>query len=297
MPTPLVDTLGTCVPWHLQTALAGGWSIGIAEGATPVDLHTLPAGVNPVLTRHHVTDVAASFVADPFIVRLDRSWYMFFEIGARGKGIIGLATSDDGRSWTYQKVVLEEPFHLSYPYVFSWDGEHYMIPEAGETRSVRVYRATEFPHSWHHHATVLRGQPYVDSSIVRHRDRWWMFTQTDSRNHSLRLFHATELEGHWIEHPRSPIVHNNPAIARPAGRIVTHDHTMYRFAQDCSRRYGWQVRAFRILELSPHAYDEEELASSPVLQPANDHWNSACTHHVDPRATSTGEWIAAIDGR
>jgi hypothetical protein len=36
------------------------------------------------------------------------------------EGEIGLATSEDGLKWDYKQVVLNEPFHLSYPYVFEW---------------------------------------------------------------------------------------------------------------------------------------------------------------------------------
>jgi hypothetical protein len=36
--------------------------------------------------------------------------------------------SRDAFSWTYQGVVLREQFHLSYPYVFRWNEEIFLIP-------------------------------------------------------------------------------------------------------------------------------------------------------------------------
>src|SRR5262245_60427292 len=94
------------------------WSIGLYAGTSPLAL--APADDEPVFTADRVTDIAARFVADPFLVRADGRWHVFFEAfnAATGQGDIGWATSDDARRWSYQRIVLDEPFHLSYPYVF-----------------------------------------------------------------------------------------------------------------------------------------------------------------------------------
>src|ERR1041385_4993881 len=93
------------------------WSISIYHGDSPFTLEPLQPG--PVLTKDHVTDVPAAFVADPFMLRRDNTFYMFMEVMNAGtrRGEIGLATSDDALSWTYKQIVLSEPYHLSYPYV------------------------------------------------------------------------------------------------------------------------------------------------------------------------------------
>ena len=36
--------------------------------------------------------------------------------------------------------VLERDYHLSYPFLFTWGGAHFMIPESSANSSVRVYR-------------------------------------------------------------------------------------------------------------------------------------------------------------
>ena len=93
------------------------WDIEIYRGPTPFTLRNADKTLNPVLTAESVTDVTAEFIADPFLVRQGTGWLMFFETLVRdtNKGVICLATSADGLSWAYQKVILEEPFHLSYP--------------------------------------------------------------------------------------------------------------------------------------------------------------------------------------
>src|SRR5438067_9289900 len=62
------------------------WSIGIYTGASPLDLAPDPRIPNPVLTRDHVTDVPASFVADPFLARDGDRWHLFFELLNRRNG-------------------------------------------------------------------------------------------------------------------------------------------------------------------------------------------------------------------
>lgn len=39
-------------------------------------------------------------------------------------GDIGVAeSSDGGATWSYLGIALDEPWHLSYPFVFQWKGE------------------------------------------------------------------------------------------------------------------------------------------------------------------------------
>ena len=152
------------------------WSIGIYAGRSPFDLNPAPAVVNPVLNAGDVTDVDAAFVADPFMIREDGYWHMFFEVLNREhqRGEIGWATSPDGISWSYQRIVLREPYHLSYPHVFRWQGAWFMIPETLGANGIQLYQATRFPTEWRSVAVLLSGQ-FADPTIFRYRGRWWLF--------------------------------------------------------------------------------------------------------------------------
>ena len=74
------------------------WSIGILTGETPFDLRPINGVENPVISARDVSDIDAEFVADPFMIKVEKTWHMFFEVmNARtGKGEIGWATSEDG---------------------------------------------------------------------------------------------------------------------------------------------------------------------------------------------------------
>jgi hypothetical protein len=281
-------------------AATGMWSIGIYAGRSLLRLAPLRGVRNPVLTPADVTDVPAGSVADPFVLRMDRTWYMFFEVVHRetDRGQIGLAMSRDGVAWTYQHIVLAEPFHLSYPYVFQHAGEVYMIPESGEAQEVRLYRATAFPVRWSLVATLLGGRYVVDASLFHHGGRWWILADTsdEARHDTLRLFYADDVFGPWREHPESPIVEGDAHVARPAGRVLVTDGRVIRYAQDDAPTYGRQVWAFEITELTARRYGERALSRRPIISAAGAGWNGLGMHHIDAHRGGDGRWWACVDG-
>ena len=270
------------------------WSIGIYKGDSPFTLQPSAEIRNPVLTRTSVTDVPTGFVADPFML----AGNMFFEVlnDESNRGEIGLATSGNGREWKYERIVLREDFHLSYPYVFEWQNAYYMLPETLGANAALLYRADEFPLRWSRAAKLIDG-PCADPSIVRFQGRWWLFLCSVPYQHdTLRLYFADELTGPWREHPKSPLIKGDRCRARPAGRVLALNDKLIRFAQDCAPRYGTCVRAFDILELTTTAYVEVENTASPILQPSGNGWNADGMHHVDAQQQVDGTWLACVDG-
>ncbi|WP_207680576.1 glucosamine inositolphosphorylceramide transferase family protein [Desulfonema magnum] len=279
---------------------AGKWSIGVYAGTSPLRLNSPETIVNPVLTAKDVTDASANFVADPFMIKADSTWHMFFETevlnaGEENKGKIGLATSKDGFHWKYEKIILDEPFHLSYPYVFKWENEYYLIPETRKLRSVRLYKATDFPTKWVFEKTLIKKKRYADSSVFQYNGHWWMFTE--SGHSTLRLYYANSLLDAWTEHPKSPVIKKNPSIARPGGRVITFDNQIIRYTQDAYPHYGRQVWAFRITELTTTSYKEEQACGEiPIITASGAGWNKLGMHHIDPHLLDDNQWFACVDG-
>lgn len=274
------------------------WTIGIYTGNSPLELKPHPQANNPVLTADDITDINADFVADPFMVEAGGCWYMFFEVldlkDELGK--IALATSQDGVNWAYHQTVLEEPFHMSYPYVFNWQGEYYMVPETYQDKSIRLYQATEFPNKWTCVSVLLNDRCYVDATLFRYHEQWWMFSCQEGDNNTLYLHSADSLEGPWREHPQSPLVKGDASRSRPAGRVIALGDRLFRYAQDCEDVYGKQVNAFEITELTKMSYCEKALSENPILEPQRNTWKSMGMHTVDAHPFKEN-WIACVDGR
>ena len=271
------------------------WSIGIVEGATPLSMRERNTAPNPRLTAKDLTAPRSSFVADPFLVRDRGVFYLFFELfnTESQKGEIGVASSSDGYSWRYRGVVLSEPFHLSYPYVFKHKGVYYMIPESRAAGAVRLYRAKSFPFTWEFDTILFEG-PYADSSIVHHRNHWWIFSERQA--YSLTIWHSPSLQGPWQQHPASPLYPDDRSRTRPGGRIIDLQGRLVRFSQDNVGGYGKRVRAFEILDLTPEIFRERPLQPDPLFSPQGNAWRFNGMHHVDPLQLDDDRWIAAIDG-
>jgi hypothetical protein len=281
-----------------QAPVSDTWSIGIYTGTSPFRLSDPPNVTNPVLTPAAVTDIHVNIVAHPFMVVAGPRYYLFFtaknDQGEEVSGI-GLAESDNGTEWEYSRIVLKEPFVLSYPYVFMYQNDYYMIPESHTEKFLRLYKAVEFPYKWKYEKDLLVGDTYISASVVEYESMWWMFVGREG-NETLRLFYASDLKAHWREHPLSPIVARGPHIARPGGRALVIDGKLYRIGQDCEPTYGYQARAFQVTEISTTAYREGPVGI-PLVKATSKGWNADAMHHVDLHQLGKDKWIAAVDGK
>jgi len=273
------------------------YSISIYSGINPLEFKPHPLiNKSPVLTASDVTDIPATFVADPFMIKSSNKWYMFFEVlnSSTSQGDIGLASSKDAINWQYKKIVLDEPFHLSYPYVFEWNNSYYMIPESREKFAVKLYRSTNFPTDWVFIKDLIIGN-FADPSIVYKDKIWWLFIlQGDD---TLVLYYSNELTGPWIEHPMNPLVKGDKNISRPGGRIVINDNKIIRYVQDGDPVYGNSVRVFQVDSISTSFYSDHEITRDPILTASGVGWNSAGMHHIDPFPLTEINWIACVDGK
>jgi hypothetical protein len=259
---------------------------------------SVPPGItNPVLTAAQVTDVTAQFVADPFLFHDDNgAWWLFFEVALSTDtpGYIGVASSTDGLHWTYQKTVLKESFHLSYPFVFKSDGKYYLMPETNEINEIRLYETSNFPYDWKYSKTLVSGQRFVDSQILWFNGTWWLFS-SDVNDANLYLYYADTLAGPWTQHPMSPVV-VDAGKARGAGRIFVFDQDrIIRPGQKNDVSYGQSVRIFEIDVLSKTSYLEHELTTSPLLTASGAGWNAKGMHQFDPWWVGN-QWLCSADG-
>ncbi|HEX5277739.1 MAG TPA: hypothetical protein VFW42_08730 [Fluviicoccus sp.] len=229
---------------------------------------------------------ADRFWADPFLWEEQGRYYIFFEDFpyATWRGLISVIEVDaQGRAMGPAVPVIEEPYHLSYPFLFRHDGQLYMVPEKTEVKRVDLYRCVEFPHQWEIDRTLINDLKMADSTLFEQEGRWWLFgsakTGRTRINESLFAFHAdSPLSTDWTPHPGNPLV-RSLANGRCAGTITPDGRGGWlRPSQDCVRRYGHGLNINRILTLTPTTYREETVwhRSGPEVNPE---WRAM--HHVD----------------
>lgn len=283
----------------LRTQNYQKWSIGsyifsIDDSFKKVVL--LQKGKMPTLTAKDVTDRKAEFVADPFVVYENGIYYMFFEVFSQEeKGDIAVATSKDGMKWRYEGVILDEPFHLSYPYVFRWKEKYYMVPESSEARSIRLYEAIDFPFKWRLKKVLLENVELVDPVIINYKKKWWLFA-TSSDNANLYLYYADRIDGVYRQHPQSPIIKNNPNVARGGGNIIFMGNKLIRIAQDDAPSYGNSIRIFEITKLTTEEYKEKELNNIFLSKISREEWNRDGIHQLSLSLIKDDRYIVVVDG-
>jgi hypothetical protein len=199
--------------------------------------------------------------ADPFVWKHEGNYYIFYEerLYSSNRGHIACLTLDHQMNPVANCVVLERPYHLSYPFIFEYQEQIYMIPETEKNRTVELYRCTRFPNDWVFVKTLLSNIKAVDATLLEAAGKWWLFANIRERGsswHALHLFCSDHLlSDQWIPHPRNPIV-KDIGSARPAGRIFLHNGELIRPSQDCSVRYGYATKFNLITTLTDSDYAE-----------------------------------------
>ena len=134
--------------------------------------HPAPAGLTPIYPP------ADRFWADPFTWSRDGDHYVFCEeypFDTRRGRISVLALGADLKPKGPAVPVIDEPRHLSYPFLIEYQDALYMVPESARSGRVDLYRCTDFPHRWVWERSLLTGIEAADATLFEHQGRWWLF--------------------------------------------------------------------------------------------------------------------------
>lgn len=247
--------------WREQWRL----EIGKTRGGTP---H--PGATTSVIRPPHT-----AFWADPFLLRRgQRTWVLFEELPfATQQGHISAVEIDDaGMPISAPRIVLKEPWHLSYPFLWHEDNRVFMLPEAGRSQGLTLYEAVGDGMQWQRRETLLSGVRLADATVAAHAGRLWMFaTCADdglaTMDDTLHIYWAERIQGPWHAHALNP-VKIDARSSRPAGSIWVVDGVLHRVAQDCSSTYGGRIECMRVLRLTEDEFEEEPLPgwAAPVAR-------------------------------
>lgn len=226
-------------------------------------------------------DDGTRFYADPFPLFHDGRTTLFVEDypHATGRGVISAVEFGPDGPLGRPEPVLECPHHLSYPFVFARDHEVWMVPESGEAGTIDLYRATRFPTGWVKEATLVSGVVAGDATLCETADGWWLFATVKDGgafSDALHLWSAPDFQGPWTPHPGNPVL-VDIAAARPAGRMVHRNGTLYRPVQDCRMGYGAALGFARVDRLDREGFAqtvEAVLTSGP-------RWPGSCLHTLN----------------
>ena len=73
---------------------------------------------------------------------------------------------DKEGNYDYLGKVLEKDYHLSYPFVFEFENNFYMVPETESNNNIELYKCTDFPRKWEYHGEIMNNVSAVDTTIL-----------------------------------------------------------------------------------------------------------------------------------
>ena len=230
------------------------------------------------------------FFADPFIVTEKGKTVCFVEDYSyvTKLGSISAIEIFDDNSYKIEEYVIKELFHMSFPYLFRYKDELYMVPETSQAKSIRLYKCIEFPTKWEYQKDLFSDIYATDTMIFFHNNLWWMMfslSNTGKNYNSQLVAYYTKsdpIHGEWIAHAQNPIV-KSCSIARNAGVLGLNEGVVIRNRQKQGfNLYGGAFSLAKIVNLTPTEFKEEEISKIlPNFLP-----NLKGTHHMH----SNGEY-------
>ena len=202
-----------------------------------------------------------SEMADPFLFTRNGKTWLYYEDLPPGASNARLSCREIGDApgvFSKPEIILDKPYHLSYPCVFEHNGEVFMLPETSGDRTVQLYRATHFPYHFEPVANLMEGVALVDTTPLLMDNRWYFFTTTTTPFMETFLFWSEGLDKQWHLHPRSPIS-SSVMNSRSAGHVFRHGSRLLRPTQDCTVRYGYGMTINEITRLTPTEFEEHRV--------------------------------------
>jgi len=243
------------------------WNVGIVESGLE-DIFEHPGNMKISWVQHRYRD---RFFADPFLYDQDQKYYYIYAeefIFCERKGRISCLTVDKRTFKLLDiEVILNEPHHLSYPFIF---GE-YIIPEGYRSGACYAYKKVNGGQSYQR--IKISDMAFIDSTVLKYNDKLWLFatTKKDAEDAiaNLRIYVADQL-GKFSSHAQDPVKTDNKT-ARPGGAFFEYQGKLYRPVQDCAEMYGHYIRIMEVKILSEQEYEEQEVMvlSSTISPPYN----------------------------
>lgn len=226
------------------------WRVGIIRA--PMTVVMAEGSLAAYEVRWLPLQAPLCFMADPFGLWRDELLYVFvesYDYRVR-KGVIEVLVLDADLRLQERRVVLAEPWHLSYPYVFESDGEIWMLPEGYKSGRTTLYRCVEFPWKWVSEPRFSLPEAAIDPALLRTSDGWLLFYTPPGpkpwRTSALKIARADHLLGPWHGCDAPPVMIDRSG-ARMGGTPIPDGDGIWLPTQDCRDTYGQAIQPRRLV--------------------------------------------------
>lgn len=192
--------------------------------------------------------------ADPMVRHIRGKYYVFteqFDLD-EGKGKIAVSEIRNGKIGT-PKTILDEPFHLSFPNVFAFGQDYYMVPECSASHAIRIYKMGDSVENWEEILSIPVDN-CVDTAVLQQENGIYLISSELEKDNALK---ARKLVIHLPDFPRgAPCAFDNSGAeysheARNGGDLLWKDGEGYCVNQvSTPTAYGqyMDILSFRLKE-------------------------------------------------
>ena len=251
----LIQFIGFCKKAYKSLFITDYWNIGVAK--IPIQDFLNPEIVPEINWYNRLPP--ARFIADPFALFDKGKLQIVYEDFQFREGIGKIASvSFSNDSFEEQRIVIDENFHMSYPFLITYDNAFYCIPETYQKNQVRLYKAESFPHSWKLEKVLIDNYAGIDSTVFKYKNIWYLFSTNKhaGAHYNLNIHYSNSIFGPWQEHPKNPVKTDIRSV-RPAGTIFMHQGDIYRPSMDYSEKVEGRIAINKIIALSTVDFREQ----------------------------------------
>lgn len=178
--------------------------------------------------------------ADPFLFETNGILYLFYERYDKKKRKGDIVYRQVNKDFSLGKVyiAIEEKYHLSFPFIFEYNGNFFIIPESSSKNNIQIYKAEKFPEKWLLYKEILPNFPGLDTIILSlDMNNIVLYTSVgDSCNVEN---YVLTLDSDFNLKKKEKIKSLSSYGNRNAGRIINDGKNIVRVGQDCSNgNYG-----------------------------------------------------------
>ena len=204
------------------------------------------------------------WMADPLLFSKDGKDWLFVELYEKSCSLGRIAVIDPDDLNKEPVIIIKEPYHMSFPMVFEWNGDQFMIPETSGNHSVNLYQCEEFPYQWKCIASFPVDALIVDSVVIDKTDDCitLLSSETNPENELLVRFVTYQIhktaDGYELNYTASG--REFTYTERNGGYPIIRDTVKYLVTQNSSTiDYG--------ISLSRSSFDQDKLTIHETVGP------------------------------
>ena len=226
------------------------------------------------------------WLADPFLFEKDNIVYVFYEAFdlIERKGKIAYSRLKDNGCFSAPKIILDEKYHLSFPNIFEYKGNIYIMPESCGDYRVKLFKAISFPNQWESADIILPDIFACDSIFITNKEKRYllineMYHNTPNGSYSSCWVknYIYKLDDFRVTLEREKISEGDYGI-RNAGKSFYINNKLYRIGQNChNNQYGKGLILFETETIEPY---KEKIVWSKDNEEFQFHINSKTKHKI-----------------